>query len=40
MKTSQNNLVAKHAHKYNTARTFVDRKRAQKKGYTKHKKWV
>lgn len=33
-----NNLVAKNARKFNTARTFVDRKKAQKKGYSKHKK--
>jgi hypothetical protein len=32
-----NNLVAKHARKYNTARTFADRKQQAKRGYSKHK---
>ena len=32
-----NNLVAKHSGKYNKAKTFVCRKTASKKGYTKHK---
>lgn len=32
-----NNLVAKHAHKFNTSRTFVDRRKAQKAGKVKHK---
>ena len=32
------NLVAKHARQFNKAATFVDRKRAAKKGYTKHRK--
>jgi len=31
------NLVAKHAHKFNTSRTFTDRKRAVKVGKVKHK---
>ena len=33
-----NNLVAKHSGKFNKARTFIDRKKADKKGYKKHKK--
>jgi len=35
MKT--NNLVAKHAHRYNRAAVHTDRKKAAKSGYTKHK---
>ena len=35
------NLVAKHARTYNTARVFVDRKKAAKRGARKHKaKWA
>jgi hypothetical protein len=33
----KNNYVAKNAHKYNTARVFVDRKSLNKSGYQKHK---
>ena len=33
-----NNLVAKHARAFNKAHTFKDRKKAAKKGHTKHKK--
>ena len=33
-----NNLVAKHAASFNKAAVFKDRKKAAKKGYTKHKK--
>jgi hypothetical protein len=33
-----NNLVAKHARKYNKAAVYTDRKKAQKKGHTKHRK--
>lgn len=33
----QNNLVAKHARKFNKAAVFMDRKRAQKAGKRKHK---
>lgn len=33
-----NNLVAKHARKYNKAKVYTDRKKAKKAGYTKHKK--
>ena len=36
MKT--NNLVAKHARQFNKAAVYRDRKKAAKKGYTKHKK--
>ncbi len=36
-KHSNRNFVAKHAHKVSKATTFVDRKRKQKTGYTKHK---
>ena len=32
-----NNLVAKHARKYNKAHVMTNRKKAQKKGYEKHK---
>ena len=32
-----NNLVAKHAHKANKAAVHRDRKRAAKRGYSKHK---
>jgi len=31
------NSVAKHAHKYNTARVFANRKARAKRGYRKHK---
>jgi hypothetical protein len=34
----KDNYVAKNAHKYNRATTFVDRKKRASKGYTKHKK--
>lgn len=35
------NIVAKHARTYNTARVFVDRKKAAKRGARKHKaKWA
>jgi hypothetical protein len=33
----QRNLVAKNARKFNTATTFVDRKKDSKKGKRKHK---
>lgn len=33
-----NNLVAKHSGKYNKARTFIDRKKAMKRGSVKHKR--
>ena len=33
----KDNHVAKHAHKYNTAKVFDDRKAKAKKGYRKHK---
>ena len=33
----ERNLVAKHARQFNKAATFVDRKKAAKKGHTKHK---
>jgi hypothetical protein len=33
----KNNHVAKHAHKFNTARVFDNRKMKSKKGYRKHK---
>ena len=33
-----NNLVAKHARKFNKAHVHIDRKKAEKKGYRKHKK--
>ena len=36
-KRREQNLVAKHAHKFNSSRTFEDRKRAQKVGKIKHK---
>lgn len=35
--TTQNNLVAKHARAFNKAAVHKDRKKAQKKGYRKHK---
>jgi len=31
------NYVAKHARQFNKAAVFVDRKKAAKKGHTKHK---
>lgn len=34
-----NNLVAKHARKYNTSRVFTDRKKQAKSGYAKHKQF-
>lgn len=34
----QNNLVAKHARTFNKSAKFTDRKKRNKKGYTKHKK--
>ena len=34
----QNNLVAKHARKFNKSAVMVDRKKAAKRGYSKHKK--
>lgn len=36
--TAVNNLVKKHMDKINTPKTFDDRKKKQKSGYTKHKK--
>jgi hypothetical protein len=33
----QNNLVAKHARKFNLAHTFADRKQKDKRGHRKHK---
>ncbi|WP_180099457.1 hypothetical protein [Acinetobacter sp. YH12153] len=33
-----NNLVAKHMNSFNTAKTFVDRKKRSKQGYSKHLK--
>lgn len=36
-KRRENNLVAKHARKFNLAHTFEDRKRAHKRGRIKHK---
>jgi len=33
-----NNLVAKHARTFNKSAVMVDRKKAARKGYTKHKK--
>ena len=33
-----NNAVAKFAHKFNKATAFTDRKKEEKKGYSKHKK--
>lgn len=36
MKTQ--NLVAKHAAKFNKSVTMTDRKKAQKKGFRKHKR--
>lgn len=35
-----NNYVAKHAKQYNKAAVHTDRKKAQKKGYTKHKQRI
>jgi hypothetical protein len=35
-RTMNNNIVAKHAHKYNTAKVFVDRKARAVRGYMKH----
>ena len=35
-----NNLVAKHARKFNKAAVQIDRKKAAKKGYTKHKRII
>ena len=32
-----NNFVAKHANKYNRSAVQIDRKKAQKRGATKHK---
>lgn len=32
------NYVAKHARQFNKAAVFTDRKRAAKKGYSKHKR--
>ena len=32
------NFVAKHSHKFNTAKVFDNRKARAKRGYTKHKK--
>ena len=34
----KDNYVAKHGHKFNTAKVFDDRKAKAKKGYRKHKK--
>lgn len=36
-KSTNQNWVAKHAHKSNKAQTFVDRKKAHKAGYRKHR---
>jgi hypothetical protein len=36
--TQQRNLVAKHARAVCKAQTFVDRKKAVKRGFVKHKK--
>ena len=36
-KVMKHNFVAKHGHKYNTAKVFVDRKAQAKRGYRKHK---
>lgn len=36
-KTESTNPVAKHAHKFNKAAVHTDKKKAQKKGYVKHK---
>lgn len=33
----QRNVVAKHARRFNKSAVHVDRKKAQKKGYRKHK---
>ena len=35
---NRRNPVAKHAHKFNTSRTFEDRKQAHKRGKVKHKR--
>ena len=37
MDEKTNNLVAKHARKYNKAHVMANRKKRQKKGYVKHK---
>lgn len=37
-KHTVNNLVAKHARKYNKAATMKDRKKAHKRGYMKHRR--
>ena len=37
MKTRTNNLVAKHARKFNKAAVHVDRKKQARKGIVKHK---
>lgn len=34
----ENNFVAKNARKFNKAAVYKDRKKAEKKGYRKHKK--
>lgn len=34
---TMNNLVAKHARKFNKAAVYRDKKKATKRGYTKHK---
>lgn len=39
-KPRTNNLVAKHARKYNKSNVMTDRKKAQKRGYEKHSKDV
>ena len=36
-KMNRNNLVAKHARTYNKAHVMVDRKKAAKRGYRKHR---
>lgn len=33
----KNNPVAKHAHQFNRSNTFIDRKKAAKRGYNKFK---
>jgi hypothetical protein len=37
LENEMNNLVHKHAHKFNRCTTFVDRKKAMKGGKVKHK---
>lgn len=37
LETIMNNLVAKHARTYNKAHVMKDRKKAAKRGYSKHK---